>query len=77
MHHAIRKTTALIAILGAVGLAHAEGGPGDSGAGNPDPSASSASGVNHRMKAAKSGTGKTTKSHARRAASPASAASGM
>jgi hypothetical protein len=41
MHNAIRRTTALFAVLGAIGIAHAEGGPGDSGVSGPDGSASS------------------------------------
>ena len=41
MHKAIRTTTALFAVLGAIGIAHAEGGPGDSGVSGPDGSASS------------------------------------
>ncbi|MCK9689592.1 hypothetical protein [Scleromatobacter humisilvae] len=47
MHHAIRRTTALFAVIAAMGIAHAEGGPGDSGVGGPDGSASSATAARH------------------------------
>ena len=69
MHNTIRKTTALFALLGAMGMAQAEGGPGDSGAGNPEASASSAT---HAMKSAK----KAAKTGSKRANRSSGAASG-
>ena len=69
MHHAIRKTTALFAVLGAIGLAHAEGAPGDAGVGAPDGSSSAVSG--HGMTRAKK-----TSHKANAAAKRSNAASG-
>jgi len=81
MHHAIRKTTALFAVLGAIGIAHAEGGPGDSGVGGPDGSASSATATGHGLTSPKKGTRKDISSGkasatAKRANGSSNAASG-
>jgi hypothetical protein len=66
MHHAIRKTAALFAVLGAIGIAQAEGGPGDNGAANPDSAASAAG--HSRTSAKKNGhKGMAGKSSARSA----------
>lgn len=51
MNHAIRKTAALIAVLGAMSLAHAEGGPGDAGDSSTDGAASSSMSNAHAKKA--------------------------
>jgi hypothetical protein len=76
MHHAIRITTALFAVLGAMGIAQAEGGPGDSGAGGPDGSASSANATSHRLTSPKTGANKGMKTGSKRANSSSNAASG-
>jgi hypothetical protein len=59
MRHAIRMTTALFAVLGALGIAQAEGGPGDSGAGSAEASASA---TTHAKKAAKTGSKRANRS---------------
>ena len=68
MHNVIRSTTALFAILGATGIAHAEGGPGDAGVSGPDGSSSSAMSTGHSKKA--------THTHVKRARASSTAASG-
>jgi hypothetical protein len=72
MQHATRKTTALFAVLAAIGMAHAEGGPGDSGADNPG-AAASAPASGHRLKHSKKGNASAA---AKRAKGSSSAASG-
>ena len=74
MHHALRTMMALFALIGATGLAHAdgEGGPGDSGVGGPSASASAANATGH-MQAKRSHKARTG---AKRASGPSDAASG-
>ena len=79
MNNALRSMTGLLALVGALGLAHAdgEGGPGDSGMGGASASASAASGHGQMKHAAR----KTTSSHkpgtgAKRANGSPDAASG-
>ncbi len=77
MTHAIRTTTALCALLGALGLAQAQGGPGDSGASATDGSASSAAAVGNAQASSKKSVHKAKAStKARRAQGASAAASG-
>ncbi len=73
MHYAIRKTTAALAVLGALGIAYAEGGPGDSGVGAPDGSAST---VSRRPATMSKKVTHKAKASAKRASDAAKAASG-
>jgi len=79
MNHPIRMTAALLALLGAVGLAQAEGGPGDSGAGGSGPNGS-ARAVNGNGTGPTSTAGARSKSskpsHMKRAHGSSNAASG-
>ena len=74
MHHAIRMTAALAAMLGTMAIAQAEGGPGDSGVGAPDGSASAVSA--HKSMSSKKSAGKGMKHASKRANAAPDAASG-